>query len=260
MKVIALLSWYEETPSWLAATAASLAGFADHLVAVDGAYKLYPNGRPSSTTEQHDALREACHATGVGLTIHTPTTVWAGNEVEKRAFMFKLGLAVAEPSEDWFLIIDGDTLLHPSSEKIAARRWLQETDYDVADVTMWTRTDPELVEALAAGGDQYILPRDQAMPFRSLFRALSGLTVEGLHYVYTTRKDGRRIFLWHPPDRSGAEIEPSTDLSGMLVLEHRNKSREMGRAQDSRLYYAERDRMNIEAAADYRAELEAGRP
>src|SRR6266498_1360247 len=57
LKIIAILSWFDESPSWLSACVASLArAGCSHLVAVDGAYRLYPDGRPHSGIAQQDAI------------------------------------------------------------------------------------------------------------------------------------------------------------------------------------------------------------
>jgi hypothetical protein len=77
------------------------------LVAVDGAYALYPDGQPASDPNQHAAIVLACRRLGMGCTLHVPARVWAGNEVEKRTFLFKLGWTVAEEG-DWFWVQDAD--------------------------------------------------------------------------------------------------------------------------------------------------------
>jgi hypothetical protein len=46
-KIWGLLSWYDESPSWLAEAVASFAPMLDGLIAVDGAYALYPDARTS---------------------------------------------------------------------------------------------------------------------------------------------------------------------------------------------------------------------
>ncbi len=97
MRLIGILSWYDERPDWLAATVASLAkAQVSHLVAVDGRYALYPDSRPSSPGVQHDAIVETCRGAGMGLTMHIPTEPWAGNEVAKRTFCFELAETVEE--------------------------------------------------------------------------------------------------------------------------------------------------------------------
>ena len=248
MKIHALLSWYDESATWLASLVASIAPLCDHLIAVDGSYQLYPGGRRASDPGQAEAIQTAAYAAGIGCTIHTPDARWFGNEVEKRAFMFRLGLAVAEPGEDWFLVIDGDELVtHPvPADKV--RRELEQTDLDVAEVTLWQRMDPHTSDTLADITRLATIPRESTQPFRALFRALPGLTVEGLHYVYTAVKDGRRVYLWHPPDTKAVQVEPALDLTADVCLEHRNSCRDRARAESSREYYSRRERAGIEYA------------
>jgi hypothetical protein len=102
VKLIGLMSWYDEDASWLDRRHRQpLPRGMTHLVAVDGAYALFPDGRARSGVEQHRAISETCEGLGISSTIYAPQTVWTGNEVEKRSFMFRLGLAVADGPQDW---------------------------------------------------------------------------------------------------------------------------------------------------------------
>jgi hypothetical protein len=71
MKLIGLLSFYDEAPSWLSAAIASHhpAGLT-HLVVCDGAYELFPDGRARSGIEQYDAINATCE--GLGHQRHDP--------------------------------------------------------------------------------------------------------------------------------------------------------------------------------------------
>jgi len=70
VKLVALLTWYDE-PSWcLTELVASLAAAGiDHLVAVDGAYMLYPLARPQSPGEQAQAILAAAQGASVGVSL-----------------------------------------------------------------------------------------------------------------------------------------------------------------------------------------------
>ena len=68
MRLIALCSFYDESPTWLAAHAAATARLVDHIIYLDGAYVLYDADGASSGVEAHDAIARACHAAGVGFT------------------------------------------------------------------------------------------------------------------------------------------------------------------------------------------------
>src|SRR6266498_2048177 len=82
MNIVASLIWYDESPAWLSATLHGIIPHIDHLVAIDGAYVLYPEARNWSRPDQHETILYSCQAAGIGLTLHTPSTVWFGNEVE----------------------------------------------------------------------------------------------------------------------------------------------------------------------------------
>jgi hypothetical protein len=114
MRVIGLLSWFEESPSWLAALIASGKGFVDHWVAVDGAYFLYPDAlrHPSSGPEQAESIIQTAAACGISCSVHVPAEPWMDNEVGKRSFLFQAGELVAEPNVDWYFVADGDDLLN----------------------------------------------------------------------------------------------------------------------------------------------------
>jgi hypothetical protein len=170
MKVIALLSWYEENPAWLAECVSSLGKLCDHVIAVDGPYGLVPGStaKPGSSPTQSDTIRRVCAGLNIGCTIHTPNQVWWEGEVAKRDFMFRLGMTIATPGDDWFLRIDADesfTEIPPDT-----KTQLFNTDCDVAEITIWER-HPELGDSQSA--------------FRCLFRALPGIAIQQAHYVVT---------------------------------------------------------------------------
>jgi hypothetical protein len=133
MKLVGLLSFYDEPVPTLLACIASLAEHGvDELVAVDGAYGLYPGGRARSHPDQHAAIVLACRELGMSCTLHAPRTVWRGNEVEKRTFMFSLAWATARDG-DWFWVMDADQVVletptdHRRNEPLHLRRRRRET-------------------------------------------------------------------------------------------------------------------------------------
>src|SRR5262245_32652929 len=129
MNLIALLSWYDERPAWLAGVIASLQKLpVSHVIAVDGAYALYPNGKPYSGPEQHQTIITTARALDIGCTIATPRDVWFGNEVEKRNHCYAIAETIAEGPEDWYFWIDADTFV------TSAGNWLQHVERSSADV------------------------------------------------------------------------------------------------------------------------------
>lgn len=236
MRIFGLISWYEESPLWLAATTASASKLCDHIVAVDGAYALFPDGRPRSGPEQGLAIQEVCAANGMGCSVHVPQERWLDNEVGKRAFMFRAAELLAEPG-DWYIILDADEVVYEVPSDL--RKRLEETELDVAEVTFreWEDFDHEPAKAKTAR--QFDYPRENRYPIRTVFRAIEGLTVQGNHYTYVA--DGR--ILWG--NETQAEQEPCLDLRD-LVVDHRTHLREVNRRNRAKEFYKRRDASGIE--------------
>lgn len=217
MRVIGLLSWYEEPASWLAECVASAAKLCDHLVAVDGPYAAFPGAvaKPASGSEQAEVITHTAAGAGMGCTIHAPRRPWWGGEVAKRDFMFRLGMTFAEPG-DWFLRIDADEVL--TEVPVTTLDALAQADRDVAEVTLWERGCVDTRDTL-----------------RVLFRALPGIGVQQAHYLVTAPGEGRTRILCGDPARHYAE--PAVDLWGVR-LEHRSSQRSQVRRALKEQYYA----------------------
>jgi hypothetical protein len=176
MRVVGLLSWFDESPSMLAASVAGMgeAGV-DHLVAVDGPYKLYDHdGLPCSSREQHDTIISVAQQFGMGVTIHVPARAWENNEIEKRTALFAFGAAVATPYEDWFLVVDADEVIVHAN---GYRAELEQSKLDVCQVT-------------------HVGPDRGPTPEGRFFRAHPrGIRVEKAHWHY---KNGDGDVLWGP--------------------------------------------------------------
>lgn len=234
--IVGLLAWYDESPSWLSASVAAAARVCDHLIAVDGAYAGFPGGEPCSESGQAEAIREVCHALGVGYTIHTPRHVWAGGQVEKRTRMFELALTVCEPGRDWLFVIDADEVVLDAPEDLRAR--LADTGADVAGVTMIQRYDPEAWPEMVRVID--VEPGSMMLNHRKLFRALPGLHVDGCHYCYRT---GDTV-LWGP-----GETPDAADMNDLRVL-HRNMHRPLARKRKQETFYRLRAELGLERAPE----------
>lgn len=216
MRVIALLSWYEEYPSWLSECVASAARLCDHIVAVDGPYAAFPGAlrKPFSGTEQAEAIQRTAAGAGMGCTIHTPRQPWWGDrwggEVQKRDFMFQLGKTFADPG-DWFLRIDADEVL--TNIPLGTRDALEASEHDVAEVTIWER------EVNGHIGELVDVNNDYSSPFRCLFRNMPGLRIEQTHYTVI---HGEHAVL---NGLHQTAAEPLWDVR----LEHRTRQRPKGR-------------------------------
>lgn len=233
--IVALISWYDERPSWLAAAVSSSARICDHVVCVDGAYENYPGARRASSSGQHEAAVLAAEADGVGLTLHVPDGVWVGDQVAKRAFMFDAGRLVARSTDDWFLILDGDEVLVDIPEDIHDR--LAATTCDVAEVGIVDRYDPTRRNRPAPNSRRG--PAEPMRCFRRLYRALPDLTVRGTHYGY----QAAGLDLW----RSVAAL----DLSDMRI-DHRKGRRAPERQEAREGFYATRRARKLEAPVNPR--------
>ena len=206
---------------------ASASKLCDGIVAVDGAYFLYPDSLryPASGASQATAIMETALATGMSCTIHVPTEPWFGNEVGKLQHLFDLG--VPKPMEDWFFRIDGDELL--TDVPYDARQRIDETDLHAVDLRMWVRTDG--------------VTRHEMWPIRRLWRVMPEMKVGPAHHIFHGVVDGKRITLADSQDR--ARQTPGLDMPD-LRMEHRNRQRNPERLERKDRYYAQRDALGVE--------------
>lgn len=227
--ICGLLAWYDESPIWLQASVAAAAKLCDHIVAVDGAYALYPRGRAQSDPEQAEAILHAAYGAGIGCTIHRPRDVWMGNQIEKRTVMFRLG---AETGADWFFVFDADDLV--TQVPADARERLAEAEEDVACYTLWWTQDLLREPGLAQAAQNGSYPHEAANRYhRGLFRALPKLRVEGAHYHYVAERDGREVHLRGHEDVH--ELESFLNLTDLRV-QHRHPQRSRTRLETSAAY------------------------
>lgn len=219
MRLIALLSWYDESPTWLAETVASIGKVCDHLIAVDGPYARFPGAlsKPASGPEQVETILRVAAGAGIGCTIHTPRQPWWGGEVEKRDAMFRIGETMTS-AKDWYFIIDADEVISRAPSDL--RRRLAETDLDAAELTLWERETQSKVADLVDTSSDY------RTPLRRLFRALPGIQIEQAHYVVTAPSpSGKRVLCGNRDVHHVDEAEQLWDL----MLEHRRGQRTIGR-------------------------------
>lgn len=133
LRIIACVIWYDESPEDLATMARSLHGFADGMVALDGAFSTFPierSGNAWSSSEQVQALADGC-AGRIELLAYQPVLPghWPGhrgNEVEKRNASLRIAGGVMRA--DWVFNCDADMILEDFGD---ARRQMAKTDLDV---------------------------------------------------------------------------------------------------------------------------------
>jgi len=223
MKLIGLLSFYDESPVWLHECITSHANSGvEHLVAVDGAYELLELGKGASPIEQHEAIIAATSDAGIGLTLPRASRTVAGERGREAHLHVPLGPAHLRGAQG---LVVGDRRGPGRRDKIPGnvRDWLEQTECDAAEVTFWEPESPDLER-----------DRDACFLVRSLFRAIPGLRCEGNHYTYVT-PDGRR--LWG--NSTLKPIEPALPLHG-VVIEHRTKWRTADRHEQQYAYYRAR--------------------
>jgi hypothetical protein len=236
-RVVGLLSWYDEAPSWLAATVASFAPYIDALVAVDGPYAAFPhNGRAKSSPEQVEAIQRVADAVGIELIIHQPSYPWLGGEVEKRTQAFHLCQSITD-DQDWIWVFDADEVLTKAPSDF--RLQLEDAPSDAVAATLTqTRNLDELGDVAGAMSFQPDSHHDLTM----IFRALDGLRVMGRHDTYVAGTDENPVYLWGP---STLPVVTPWRMVG-LEVEHRTHRRAAVRKAQSAEYYRTRDALGLE--------------
>lgn len=249
MRLIALLCWYQESPTWLAATVASLAkAEVDHLVAVDGCYALWPNAnqRPVSGPEQMETIIETARGLGIGTTVYTPSKPFLGNEVEKRNLSIQLAMLEGELHEDWMMIIDSDEVIDWVAHDF--KQQLRDTDLNVASYHLFDTEDPHVSEARTAAGLNFDLGSIGENSISAIQRLLPGLRLEETHYKFCHGYGAEKSYLWGR--RPGQQQEEALRLDDLMRVEHRHHLRGLDRKNAAKQYYDLRDRLGAEQEHD----------
>ena len=190
MIVTAALAWYDEPPELLEACIRGAAEIADRIVAVDGAYRRFPNAQVASPPEQAETIRRTAAEVGLECDVYIPDRLWAG-QVEKRSFLVQR----AAQGSDWLAMIDADHIIHADRE--AARAELQgyRPRVDLVTVSFYTPTHPVRSVSASSAGQWHANLADKRIHHCHFLRALPGLRVERFHYWYSGKKNGRRVWL-----------------------------------------------------------------
>lgn len=232
----AVLSFYDESLEMLAACVSSLAGVVDHLVAVDGAYLHFPDAKPASDPAQMRLIAEICSGLRIGLTTHTPTTVWGGNEVQKRSHAMKLAEAVTNP-DGWYFIHDADCVVTTVSgiwfDKLDEVR---EQGFGAMDIA---------VKHTSNAANLNVSPAEGFAPIRLMYRALRGMRYGPAHWVVSAPDPdtGDPLYFWGP--RSFGILD-AYDGTHLLRIEHRGGRAEYRRV-DALKYYSDRESLGLES-------------
>jgi len=242
VRIVGVLSWYDESPSWLAACVGGFARVCDEIVAVDGAYELYPGGRARSRPDQAEAIMIAAEAAGVGCTIHRPRHTFAGNEVEKRNLTLGLAAPLLEPMRDWLMVFDADMHVMQAYPDVI-RRDLAETDRHVATMTLLDGQDMFAADDRAALARTHPVSTEWTYRARFIYRWLPELRYGPAHYSIRGTIDGEDVWL---RGATRDRIEPQLDLGKALVVHHRSEQRAVVRRDAADAYDRMRDLTGVE--------------
>lgn len=247
MKIVGVLSWYDESAAWLAAAVAGFSRVCDAIVAVDGAYGLYPGARPRSLPEQVEAVRATCETLDKECVIYQPREPFWGNEVEKRNLTFRLAGAL---NPDWLMVFDAD--YHVCRCEPERVRWeLENTDKLVASYTLLDGIDVLADEFRADLATKIDLSTDWTCRTRDIYRWTPDLRYGPAHFTIRGTYDGVERWLRGPElVQSGCPVVPCHDLNEALVAVHRTAHRAKVRRDASSEYYQRRDLAGIEALDD----------
>ena len=243
MKIVGVLSWYDESPSWLAHAVAGFGRVCDEIVAVDGAYSLYPGARPRSNPDQAEAILAAAETMGVGCTIHRPKDVFFGQEVEKRNLSLALAAPLLTPGEDWVMIFDGDYQMMLCEDPAFVRSVLETTDKNVATYTILDGHDPLADEdSVAVTMD---IDTEWTIRDRGIFRWTEDLRYGPSHFFVKGTYDGETQWLRGPDlimaSDGSVQAAPTEHLGRSLVVVHRRSKRAKVRRDAAEGYYRMRD-------------------
>lgn len=221
VRVAAALAFFDEPAGFLDRCVRSLQGLADEVVALDGAWDLFPHDdylSPADNIQELNAALAACRF-GYGSIPIRPRQAFA-SQVEKRAELMR----IASINADWILVIDADEYI-AHRDAAAARARLEHATENVGIVTHrnlhqgWTADNPD--------------PPRAGMN-RRLYRA--GTTVIVVHSGYI--RDGEYLHVADP-----------VDLRDTITIDHDNWNRGDERNQRAKDYRRARERERVEVWA-----------
>lgn len=262
MNLHAILCWWDESPTWLAATIASLSTIGvDHVIAVDGRYPHFEPEKPeTSRSEQLEAVHTATNAIGARLTLHQPLGVLT--EVEKRTRAFQLLNLTARTFEDWVCVIDADELVVNGSHDVQTELAALHDDIHVARVRITDVEDPHAKPApdnnIRKVSEKLYQKFPDAQPAFTaqqsrMFRVLADMRTERNHWAYTgIDQRGRRVFLRNDtgqaPDGFGADVVGDQhEMVEPVEWLHRKNHRIAYRQARKVEYYQLRNSIGLEA-------------
>ena len=215
MTITAALVWYDEEPKDLAACVAGVATVADRIVAVDGAYRRYPDAHISSPPEQAAIIHDAAAKAGIEAVVYTPNRLWAG-QLEKRTFLMQK----ASIDTDWIAVVDTDWIIRADRDSVHRELAEYGPDIDVVSVPFYTTP-----------GDRYATgwhrkQVDVREPMAHLFRPLPGFLVEVHHWWYSAMKGNERVWMWYSDGGQARRSLPHYQIRSFYEIEHQTTARD----------------------------------
>lgn len=244
IRVVGVLSWYAESAHWLATTVAGFSQVCDAIVAVDGAYRLFPKAWPRSQPEQAETIIQACEAHNVACLIHQPNTLY-DSEVAKRNHSLQLARSL---NPDWVLIFDADEhIMRVDPERV--RHTLATTDKHVVTHTLRDGKDLMADPGLEKHAIRTDADVEWTLRTRQCYRWTDDLQYEHAHYFVGGTYDGDWHWLRGPDLCAGEQhrASPAEHLNEALVVNHRTASRAKVRRDAMKEYYLRRDAVGQEA-------------
>lgn len=247
-KIVGILSWFDESPTWLSQTIASMARICDHVIAVDGRYLHYDDSRVCSSIAEHDAIVSTARGAGLGITLDIPTEPYA-NEMAKRTRSFQLAQLVAEPHRDWFIVLDGDEVLVETPSKTGTIRELEKAaDSGVRTVTVTLRdiADPHFDAQRTQFGIDLAVEHVIDCRVPRLFRFPTNLRCVGYHFNYVGEDEqGSPVELWGQDGATQHRTQWACFTTD-IIIEHKHQQRPKVRKNRREQYYNDRDELRIE--------------
>lgn len=200
MIITAALPWYDENVEDLEACVEASANIADRLIALDGSYSRYPNGKPRSPRKQVDAIYGAARNAGLECKVILPDRLWLG-QVEKRTALLQL----ASDDTDWIATIDTDHIIHTNRNATRAKLLQVPTSTYVLDVEYVTPMNQERDLADSSSGVWHMEQTKNSFFLPHLWRAVEDMRVERFHWWYSGIIANKRTWLWQGDHRMTPE-------------------------------------------------------
>jgi len=217
--VVGALAWYAETEQTLERCARSLGGVCDILVALGGRWQGFPAMPLDDADAQARAIKRGADQADISFCAVSWTREPFRSQVAKRAEL----MLAARTLGDWVLVIDADEYVATANTD-ELETTLAATHADVATV---------------AGIRVPITASSVRRPWRRIYRASTGVTVETAHNGYRA-EDGR----WLYGDPAHVQLEPAVDVRDHLLIAHDIEARG-GERKDARKLYLEARRVQV---------------